>query len=60
MPPFVQVAFEIVSSRVLIRSWAVFSDVMSHQQGLPKMGKLRLFITFAKLRHLECSWDEAF
>lgn len=38
----------------------VCSDVMCHRQGLPKMGKLRLFITLAKLRHLECSWDEAF
>ncbi|KAI0965366.1 hypothetical protein F4678DRAFT_485322 [Xylaria arbuscula] len=35
------------------------SDVVS-QQSLPKMIKLRLYITLAKLQHVQCDWEGAF
>lgn len=42
-----------------LESEELCSDVMS-QQGLSKMGRLRLFITVAKLRHVDSDWDAAF
>ncbi|KND89334.1 hypothetical protein TOPH_06081, partial [Tolypocladium ophioglossoides CBS 100239] len=42
-----------------LQSHEVCSDV-ERQPGLTKMGRLRLFITLAKLRHIECDWDAAF
>ena len=41
-----------------LQSNEVCSDVES-QPGLAKMGRLRLFITLAKLRHVERDWDAA-
>ena len=41
------------------QSHEVCSDV-ERQPGLTKMGRLRLFITLAKLHHVRCDWDAAF